>query len=133
MTKIEELKQQIQNLSPDEMAQLRSWFWDQSPPLDAEWLKEAEARLAAHRSGELAAVDADEVFKDLSLSRDELAELRNWFWEHDSNVWDAQIEADARSGKLETLRRRYRELVEGKVEGVPGPLFFQRLRERFHR
>lgn len=33
--------------------------------LDAEWLKEAEDRLAAYRSGELAAVDADEVFKEL--------------------------------------------------------------------
>lgn len=33
--------------------------------LDAEWLKEAEERLAAYRSGALAAVDADEVFKEL--------------------------------------------------------------------
>ena len=65
MTKIEELKQQIQNLSPEEMVQLRGWLWDQAPPLDAEWLKEAEDRLAAHRSGELAAVDAEEVFKEL--------------------------------------------------------------------
>ena len=35
------------------------------PSLDAEWLKEAEDRLAAYRSGELAAIDADEVFKEL--------------------------------------------------------------------
>lgn len=33
--------------------------------LDAAWLKEAEDRLAAYRSGELAAVDADQVFKEL--------------------------------------------------------------------
>jgi putative addiction module component (TIGR02574 family) len=33
--------------------------------LDAEWLKEAEDRLAAYRCGELAAVDADQVFKEL--------------------------------------------------------------------
>jgi putative addiction module component (TIGR02574 family) len=33
--------------------------------LDAEWLKEAEDRLAAYRSGELEAIDADEVFKEL--------------------------------------------------------------------
>ena len=33
--------------------------------LDAQWLKEAEDRIAAYRSGELAAVDADEVFKGL--------------------------------------------------------------------
>jgi putative addiction module component (TIGR02574 family) len=33
--------------------------------LDAAWLKEAEDRLAAYLSGELAAVDVDEVFKEL--------------------------------------------------------------------
>jgi hypothetical protein len=31
---------------------------------------------------------------------------------------------------LETAQRRYRELVEGKVEGVPGPLVFERLAAR---
>jgi putative addiction module component (TIGR02574 family) len=35
------------------------------PTLDALWLKEAESRLAAYRSGELGAVDADEVFAEL--------------------------------------------------------------------
>lgn len=35
------------------------------PALDALWLKEAESRLAAYRSGELGAVDADEVFAEL--------------------------------------------------------------------
>jgi len=33
--------------------------------LDVLWLKEAESRLAAYRSGELGAVDADEVFSEL--------------------------------------------------------------------
>ena len=33
--------------------------------LDAAWLKEAEDRLAAYRSGDLAAVDADQVFREL--------------------------------------------------------------------
>jgi putative addiction module component (TIGR02574 family) len=33
--------------------------------LDAEWLKEAEDRLAAYRSGELDAVDAEQVFSEL--------------------------------------------------------------------
>jgi len=32
--------------------------------LDAEWLKEAEDRLTAYRSGELAALDADQVFRE---------------------------------------------------------------------
>ncbi|MBL8265853.1 addiction module protein [Steroidobacter sp.] len=33
--------------------------------LDAQWLKEAEDRLNAYRAGELAAVDAAEVFSEL--------------------------------------------------------------------
>jgi putative addiction module component (TIGR02574 family) len=35
------------------------------PELDALWLKEAESRMAAYRSGELDAVDADQVFAEL--------------------------------------------------------------------
>lgn len=35
------------------------------PSLDAQWLKEAEDRLAAYQSGELAAVDAKQVFSEL--------------------------------------------------------------------
>ena len=35
------------------------------PTLDALWLKEAESRMAAYRSGELDAVDADQVFAEL--------------------------------------------------------------------
>lgn len=31
---------------------------------------------------------------------------------------------------LETSQRRFRELVEGRVEGIPGPEVLQRLRER---
>ncbi len=37
------------------------------------------------------------------LSREEFAELRDWVLERDWNAWDAQIEADAKSGKLEKL------------------------------
>lgn len=33
--------------------------------LDAAWLKEAEDRLAAYRSGEIVAVDAAQVFREL--------------------------------------------------------------------
>jgi putative addiction module component (TIGR02574 family) len=32
---------------------------------DAAWLKEAEDRLTAYRSGDLAAIDADQVFREL--------------------------------------------------------------------
>ena len=35
------------------------------PALDALWFKEADRRLAAYRSGELGAVDSDEVFAEL--------------------------------------------------------------------
>lgn len=35
------------------------------PALDALWLKEAENRIAAYRSGELMAVDAERVFAEL--------------------------------------------------------------------
>ena len=35
------------------------------PAVDAQWLKEAESRMAAYRSGELDAVEADQVFAEL--------------------------------------------------------------------
>ena len=34
------------------------------------------------------------------LSREEFAELRQWILELDWKTWDAQIEADAKAGKL---------------------------------
>lgn len=40
------------------------------------------------------------------LSRDELAELRAWFEEFDSNQWDRQIATDAKAGKLDELAAR---------------------------
>ncbi len=38
-----------------------------------------------------------------NLSPAELAEFRKWFAEYDGELWDAQIEADARAGKLNAL------------------------------
>lgn len=35
------------------------------PALDAQWLREAEDRMTAYRAGELASIDADEVFAEL--------------------------------------------------------------------
>ncbi len=35
------------------------------PSIDSLWLKEAESRLAAYHSGELSAVDAEQVFSEL--------------------------------------------------------------------
>lgn len=43
---------------------------------------------------------------------------------------DAPPDANVERAWLETAQRRYRELVEGKIEGVAGPLVFDRLRKR---
>jgi len=37
------------------------------------------------------------------LSQQDLAEFRAWFVEYDARVWDAQIEADSKVGKLDKL------------------------------
>jgi len=43
---------------------------------------------------------------------------------------DTPADPDVEKAWLEASQRRYRELVEGKVKGVPGPLVFERLRSR---
>ncbi len=40
-----------------------------------------------------------------SLSEDEYARLREWFYERDWEKWDRQIEEDSESGKLDFLLR----------------------------
>lgn len=42
----------------------------------------------------------------------------------------APADPNIESAWLETSQRRYRELVEGKVKGVAGPLVFERIRKR---
>ena len=39
----------------------------------------------------------------IKLSANKLTEFREWFLEYDATVWDKQIEADARTGKLDAL------------------------------
>ena len=39
----------------------------------------------------------------LNLPPKDLAEFRAWFLEFDARVWDQQIEADLKSGKLDSL------------------------------
>lgn len=46
---------------------------------------------------------------------------------------DAPADQDVERAWLVTSQRRYRELVEGKVKGIPGPLVFERLRSRLGR
>jgi len=43
---------------------------------------------------------------------------------------DPPADPNVEKAWLETSQRRYRELVEGKVRGVPGPVVFERLRFR---
>jgi len=50
------------------------------------------------------------------LSREEFAELREWVLARDWAAWDTQIEADARSGKLDKLLEEARaDLKEGRT------------------
>ena len=44
---------------------------------------------------------AEQVVEQMSPG--ELARFRQWFTEFDGKAWDAQIEADANVGKLDTL------------------------------
>ncbi len=37
------------------------------------------------------------------LSREELAQLREWLARFDAEVWDRQFEADVKAGKLDDL------------------------------
>lgn len=43
---------------------------------------------------------------------------------------DAPADANVEREWLETSQRRYREWVDGEVQGVPGPLVFRRLRAK---
>lgn len=42
------------------------------------------------------------------LPKRELARFRKWFAEYDAAVWDRQIEADLKAGKLDSLIREAR-------------------------
>jgi len=48
------------------------------------------------------------------LSREEFVELRDWVLQQDWKTWDAQIEADSKSGKLDRL------VSEGRAEYESG-------------
>ena len=53
------------------------------------------------------------------LSPKELAEFRRWYDDFDANAWDAQIEADAASGKLDVLAEEaLTEYNAGKVREI---------------
>ena len=55
----------------------------------------------------------------VKLSPKQLAEFRLWFAKYDSDVWDAQIEADAAAGKLDALAREaIAEYGAGKAQEI---------------
>ncbi|NGP53238.1 addiction module protein [Thioalkalivibrio sp. XN8] len=43
---------------------------------------------------------------------------------------DAPLDAEVEKAWLNEAQKRYRELAEGRVQGVPGHLVFERLRAR---
>ena len=43
------------------------------------------------------------------LAPDELVQLASWFAEFQAGVWDQQLEADVKGGKLDRLARQARE------------------------
>ena len=50
------------------------------------------------------------------LSPEELARFRQWFEEFDAQVWDEQLENDAKSGKLDKIAdKSLREYRAGKA------------------
>jgi hypothetical protein len=53
------------------------------------------------------------------LSADELAEFRRWFASFDAAAWDAQLEADVASGRLDGLAE---EALSDFREGRTRPL-----------
>ncbi len=61
-----------------------------------------------------------------SLSKDEQRELLRVLIDE----LDAPADPNVERAWLETSQRRYKELIEGRVKGVPGPLVFERLRSR---
>ena len=68
--------------------------------------------------------DIEQEIRNLS-GEDKIALLRSLIAELDTPA-DPNVER----AWMETSQRRYRELVEGKVKGVPGTLVFERLRNR---
>ena len=70
----------------------------------------------------------EEIEKDIrALSEDEKRDLLRVLIDE----LDSPADPDVEKAWLTAAQRRYRELVEKKVRGVPGPLVLKRLRSRF--
>ncbi len=54
-----------------------------------------------------------------NLPPEQLARFRGWFIEFDAQVWDRQIEADLKAGKLDRLIEEARaDYKAGKARGI---------------
>jgi hypothetical protein len=51
-----------------------------------------------------------------SLGKDDLHKLAEWFAEYRTDLWDKQIEEDAKAGRLDKfVENAKKEIAEGKV------------------
>lgn len=50
-----------------------------------------------------------------SLTPDDHARLRDWFEEHDAELFDQKLERDAKAGKLDKLRAKALANADGKT------------------
>ena len=54
-----------------------------------------------------------------SLTPERLAQFRDWFHEFENEMWDRQIEADAKAGKFASLIQNARkEFSQGKAREI---------------
>ena len=55
----------------------------------------------------------------LKLSDVEYAEFRTWFWEHENERWDTQLEKDIKEKKLEDLANKaFEDFKQGKYKQI---------------
>ena len=55
----------------------------------------------------------------LKLSDADYAEFRKWFWEHENERWDIQLEQDIKEKKLEDLATKaIAEFKQGKYKQI---------------
>jgi len=62
--------------------------------------------------------NVEEILSSIeSLSKEEFARLREWFYERDWERWDREIESDSKSGKLDFLTKdAVAEKADGKLK-----------------
>ena len=65
-------------------------------------------------------VTVQEIEKAVSnLPAEELARFRSWFEEFDAQLWDKQLEQDAKAGKLDGIARKaLADFKEGKFTEI---------------